>query len=523
MIPRFLRPMPLPATLILLGLLSPVHIAQAEVVTPPPTPQGPCGEGSRPETGMQGRVPPADHASGRAAEGYTCNTEAVGSYTFMSKNYEANPFGTVGGFKVHRYVDKQGQVCAFYDTTLLAPTSLFDAEVGINVLDMSDPANPVHTARLTTPAMISPHESLVLSEERGLLAAVLGNPSIGPGVVDIYDVSEDCTQPVLKTSAPVGVFGHESGMSPDGNIFYSASPATPTLTAIDIRDPMLPRPIWTGEYYSHGLSLSADGNRAYVAHTPRDRANGLLILDVSEIQAAVTDPTAFGNPFPGTSDPSGQTREPQAYVVSELTWDTVSIPQNAIPVTIGGKPYVIEIDEYSSNAEGGGGGTHGSIVGAGRIIDISDETKPRVISDLRLAVHQPEVRDEIANDPGASMPAQGYAGHYCGVPTRVEPTIVACSMIVSGLRIFDIRDPANPVEVAYFNAPIPPRATPGIQASNWAMSAPAFVPERKEIWYTDGFSGFYVVRVTNDAWPDNEQEKKAKKEKKEKAEKEKSK
>ena len=79
-------------------------------------------------------------------------------------------------------------------------------------------------------------------------------------------------------------------------------------------------------------------------------------------------------------------------------------------------------------------------------------------------------------------------------------------MIVSGLRIFDIRDPANPVEVAYFNAPVDER--PGFdqvgafEASNWAMSAPAFVPERKEIWYTDGFQGFYAVRVTNDAWPD---------------------
>ena len=37
-------------------------------------------------------------------------------------------------------------------------------------------------------------------------------------------------------------------------------------------------------------------------------------------------------------------------------------------------------------------------------------------------------------------------------------------------------------------------------ASNWAMSSPSFVPERKEIWYTDGFSGFYAIRVTNGVW-----------------------
>jgi hypothetical protein len=35
---------------------------------------------------------------------------------------------------------------------------------------------------------------------------------------------------------------------------------------------------------------------------------------------------------------------------------------------------------------------------------------------------------------------------------------------------------------------------------NWAMSSPSFVPERKEIWYSDGYSGFYAIRVTNGVW-----------------------
>jgi hypothetical protein len=33
------------------------------------------------------------------------------------------------------------------------------------------------------------------------------------------------------------------------------------------------------------------------------------------------------------------------------------------------------------------------------------------------------------------------------------------------------------------------------------MSSPSFVPERNEIWYSDGLSGFYNVRLTNGAWP----------------------
>jgi len=41
-------------------------------------------------------------------------------------------------------------------------------------------------------SLLSSHESLVLSEKRGLLAAVLGDPAFYPGAVDVYDVSGDC-------------------------------------------------------------------------------------------------------------------------------------------------------------------------------------------------------------------------------------------------------------------------------------------------------------------------------------------
>ena len=33
------------------------------------------------------------------------------------------------------------------------------------------------------------------------------------------------------------------------------------------------------------------------------------------------------------------------------------------------------------------------------------------------------------------------------------------------------------------------------------MSQPAFVPERREVWFTDGTSGFYALRVAQDVWP----------------------
>jgi hypothetical protein len=75
-------------------------------------------------------------------------------------------------------------------------------------------------------------------------------------------------------------------------------------------------------------------------------------------------------------------------------------------------------------------------------------------------------------------------------------------MIVSGLRVFDIRDPFHPREIAYFNAPVNPRViTEPSPASSYAMASPAFAPARREIWYSDGHSGFYAVRITNGMWP----------------------
>ena len=35
--------------------------------------------------------------------------------------------------------------------------------------------------------------------------------------------------------------------------------------AVDISEPLAARPHWLGHYDSHGLSISDDGNRAYVA------------------------------------------------------------------------------------------------------------------------------------------------------------------------------------------------------------------------------------------------------------------
>ncbi len=46
-------------------------------------------------------------------------------------------------------------------------------------------------------------------------------------------------------------------------------------------------------------------------------------------------------------------------------------------------------------------------------------------------------------------------------------------------------------------------AVPSHSMLGTPRAAPAFEPERKEIWYTDGLRGVFAGRVPNWAWPAN--------------------
>ena len=460
------------ATFAAAALAAPLLTGSASAGSPSlaPLARAHCGPGSMPETGMQGRVPAADFASGRAAKGYTCNARVV------------SHVGETAGFKVLRYVDRAGHQCGYYDTTTIFPTDAFTNGLsgqGVVVLDMSDPAHPKQTATLTTPAMLSPHESLLLNPKRGLLVADMGNPGTHPGFVDVYDVSANCLEPALQSSTPMGLLGHESAFAPDGRTFYVSGGGASTLTAIDLTDPKLPQPVAVtyGKQW-HGGRVSADGRYLFMADMGLP---GLSVYDVSSIQSRLPN-AAFK-------------------LISQLTWPSASIPQVPIPMTIRGHRYLLEVDEFAGYEtdvilDHGYHAEHA--VGAARIIDIQDVRHPRLVSNLRLEVNQPAARSGPSkDDPGAGGAGGtglgGYAGHYCSVPREVDPGIVACSFLASGERVFDVRDPQHPREVAYVNMPGSGGASAYSQAA-WDL-------KRHQLWYSDASSGLWVVQLTNGVWP----------------------
>ncbi|HWC34471.1 MAG TPA: hypothetical protein VG650_06540 [Mycobacteriales bacterium] len=428
-------------------------------------PRADCRSG-RPLAGVQGRVSAAAVASAAAARGWTCNLTEIAHYP------------TPGGFRVWRYTDPAGHVCAFYDTSFVTPANLVSVaggpSLGVEVLDVTRPAHPRHTATLTTLAMLAPHESLNLNAKRGLLAAEVGNGLTLPSSFAVYDVHTDCRHPRLLAQLAVPT-GHESGFSPDGRTFYAAGGAG-YISAIDLTNPRKPRIIWRGAYYSHGLNVSADGKTLYQT----DPINGNLgIIDVSQIQ--------------------NRAAHPKVHDISRIAWRPVSVPQNTVPFTSHGHHYLLEFDEFAFRFNPV---TVNDAPGAARIINIDNPRHPRITSDLRLAVQMRREHQKLHNDPG-ELPNQmlGYSMHYCAVPRMVNPTIVACSALNSGLRVFDIRDPAHPREVAYYVAPPKAGSRVNFSPGDVAFSQPAFDPARREIYYTDAVSGFYVLRLSASAWP----------------------
>lgn len=448
------RPSRLMVTSVLLLLLGPVAALAASGPAPSAAaaPGIACDEGSLPETGVQGDIPASDVSSGRVDLGYTCNARMV------------SRSGPGGGFRVERYVDASGNVCAYFDSGPLFPGTVHPEGSGVWVMDMADPAKPELTTTLATPAMLSPHESLRLNQKRGLLVAALGNPARNAGLVEVYSVAEDCRAPRLLASTPLGVLGHESAFAPDGNTFYVLSGGSiPTIAALDLTTPTAPSLVWLStDWNPHGASISDDGNTMFMADFGKGGSPaGLAILDVSQVQARKADP--------------------QVTQISHLTWPEVSLPQNATPFRSKGHQYVIETDEF-----GGGSGP----VGAARIINVDDLERPFVVSRLRLAVHDQNDSNKTA--------------HYCTVPSRLDPHIIACGMLFSGLRVFDIRDVAKPREIAYANFTNVQNTTI-YQASGGAIdkqnagsvySAPAYDPVNNDIWYTDGTRGLFVVHLT---------------------------
>ncbi len=447
------------------------RVADSGVFAGPVAPAA-CGSGDAPETGVQGQVPKADRDSGRSLKPYSCNLRLVGAYQGQGASWVSQSYGH----------------CA-YMSTRSANTS---GSPGVQVLDVSDPAHPRLTTTLTSPGMLGTWETLKVDPSRGLLAGALASGPVGQGAgfMDIYDLKPDCAHPkqlTSLTSSLANTFGHEGQWSPDGRTYWTTSAYTGLITAIDTADPTRPRILFFGRtgVGNHGLGISADGRRMYLAEggnlgtvlglsDSTLEPNGMQVFDVSDIQDRRPDP--------------------QIRQLGEVEWTDGGAGQHDIPVFYGEHPYVIHVDEFGS--------------GAVRVIDIADEAHPQVISKLRLQIQMPDMAAVRKADTGP-LSVFGYDAHYCTADRAQDPTALACGEFESGVRVFDIRDPRHPSEIAYYNpgghtgqdlgSSEHPVGDANDLTTDWCTSPPRFVDGG--LWVTCQDSGFLALQFTNGVYP----------------------
>lgn len=422
-------------------------------------PRASCNAEDHPETALQGQVPAGLRASG--FKGFNCNLKLAGQSR-----------GEGASWMHAFFTDRDAHRCSYYDTQSPVNGTANRTHLGTVVVDTTDPRRLTEAGYLTTTSMLDPWESLKVHTGRQLLLAEDGTNAAGSSQLDVYDISGDCRYPQLLASVATGTSangdasalpageilkGHEGNVSPDGLTWYSGDRGTPKkYTATDISDTRHPQLIttWTlPQIYpatwsvtTHGLALSEDGNRAYVSHAAVPNVttvsstlapvDGVLILDVSQVQARMPNP--------------------QITEVGHLFWRDGAQSQMYIPIRIKGKKYLIGVDEVGA---GGGNATANAqaACNAGlppfamaRIIDIENERHPKVASRLLLQIHDPANCSAVLPDI-VGLSSFTYGSHYCSVDNKRDATTLACAYFNSGLRVFDIRNPTHPREIAYFN------------------------------------------------------------------------
>jgi hypothetical protein len=482
-----------------------------------------CGPNDKPESALQGQVPIALRVAPGGFRGFNCNLTLIGQAKGDGANWQVTQFTQKLRGNEREGDDEKLRVCGYHGTASALRSLPGRTNFGVRALDLTDPRNPQITAYLNTPAMHDPWESLKVNERRQVLGAdegqnggfVLGGPR-----VDLYDLSQDCRHPQLIVSAPVGtgadggmvapIVGHEGAWAPDGLTYYGGDLVNFQYFAVDTSDLTKPKLItrWIpGIENVHGFSIRDDGKRGYFVSLAQvggpaltdpvvPPRNGLLIYDLSEIQARKSNP--------------------QARLVSKLLWKDGSAAQHTIPVRIKGKPYVIFVDE------GGSGGfanaaQNATACAAGmppypmaRIIDISDETNPKVVAKLGLETHDPANCSKVSPDV-VGLTSFTYGSHYCSVDNKKHATTLACGYFNSGIRVFDIRNPLRPKEIAYYNPPSVLTPSPGAnhnRAGGWVPGGPDWCSAQLQLdakagtlWSTCQQQGVVMLKFREGVWP----------------------
>lgn len=423
-----------------------------------------CAEGDpNPEPGIQGDVP-----NGATAD-WDCGVEPIG---FLAG---ANGAMAVAG------------TCAY--TGAGAPVG--PAENAVRVIDVSDPTNPVQVRTIPTGS----RELLAaqVTDDRALLATrrreehPLNDLGQGNMLIDIWDIAE-CTDPqllgtvriVANISIPLELGGpaHNLRFNPTATKLYGSLPPH-EIDLTDLDDP--------GSWTVRNL------------HCTIVDQDHVLFSALPGLCDGVTDPNLVAGMLPTIShepifSPDG-TRlymggQVPAFPSSNAMWildvtgpdpvlvsKTEETPGHSIDyMTIEGRTYLLHSNELGNTgcvAED----IRPRYVGFGDrvwVLDITDETAPKEVSEIILA------DSTFAQCLEGNIVGPNVAYHDVDDP--LDTTYAVMGFGPAGFRFFDMRDPTNPTEIAYFNR------------GQSEHTAPYIIPETGHIWVSSS-RGFWVLQL----------------------------
>ena len=326
--------------------------------------------------------------------------------------------------------------------------------------------------------MLSPHESLNLNTARGLLAAVSGNPATYPG----WSRSTTCTRTAATRccSSPSRWPASATRAGSPRTAGRSTRPAPRRVDHRDRREPTRKDP-----------HVALAGQRPVARHVAQRRRQPRLRRRPDRARHADPRHVARSRRASPTRRCARSAASPGAGV-DPAERDPVHA-RAAIPTCSSSTSTTPPRWARAAPTTSGAGADHRH-----RRRDPPARRSP----NLRCRSTSPPTTRPPSGDPGATSPVPGLRGALLQHPDARRPE--DRRLLVHRLRAAAVRHqrPRAPEgDRLLRRADARPSAENDGQASDFAMSQPAFVPERHEVWFTDGTSGFYVLRVADDVWP----------------------
>jgi hypothetical protein len=420
---------------------------------------GPGSDGAAPDAGPQGPFEGAGQPWTMPAPRATCAEGDKADQTIAGLNADLRcNLQIVGQVEAPHFL-----ALAWHDQC-----AYVNGPDGTTVIHVDPAGKPTVTTTLTELGMRSNWESMKANSVSGLLAGYESNGTM----LSVYDVKTDCKAPVHQSNLSldvvplIGSIGHAGSFSPDGTIYYASSMYTSTVIAVDLMNPKQPKVITsTFDHGAHDLFVGKNGTRGYFALfdiTHSLTIGSFAIMDLTQVQARMPDA--------------------QGKVISTITWEDGNTSQYPILVSYRGVDHLIINDEL-------GAGACGDVMrpqwGYTRIFDLSDEKAPKQMSLIKTEAQDPKNCEPAVENAGDSAGFFGLGTHYCNVDRLEDPRLLSCGNFDGGVRVYDIRNPWRPKEVAYFDTP--ELNVPSMQR--------IFV-EKKELWVASQSGTFYVLKFT---------------------------